>query len=178
MRQAIAVAGSGCCSRSPDIRFDLVRSLKDQRMTAPPMPSLHYAPAPTHDDISALTTILNQANTAAGWPNANYQEVAFLLRDDEGTTIGGLSGHMLYDWLHVQFLAVPESLRGKGLGERLLSRAEQFAREHGGVGMWLDTFEFGPVAYYARLGFTVVGSIEDHPLGSRRIFLQKRFSER
>lgn len=145
-------------------------------MAAPPSTEFHYTPTPTHDDLSALAAILNQANTAAGWPNANYQEVGFFLRDDHGKAIGGLSGYLLYDWLFVQFLAVPESLRGNGLGERLLSRAEQFARHHGGVGMWLDTFEFGPVRYYTKLGFTVAGSIEDHPLGSRRLFLQKRFS--
>lgn len=145
-------------------------------MKAPHLDEFDYTPAPTQDDLSALTAILNQANTAAGWPNANYQEVGFFLRDDQGAAIGGLSGYLLYDWLFVQFLAVPESLRGQGLGERLLSRAEQFARHHGGIGMWLDTFAFGPVRYYEKLGFTVVGLIEDHPLGSRRLFLQKRFS--
>lgn len=145
-------------------------------MTAPPLPEVHYTSTPAHEDVSALTAIIGQANTAAGWPNANYQEVGFFLRDDQGRAIGGLSGYLLYDWLFVQFLAVPESLRGQGLGERLLSYAEEFARRHGGVGMWLDTFAFGPARYYAKLGFTVVGSIEDHPRGSRRLFLQKRFS--
>ncbi len=145
-------------------------------MTALPSAEFHYTSAPSYEDLSALTAILNQANTAAGWPHANYREVGFFLRDDQGTAIGGLSGYMLYDWLFVQFLAVPESLRGQGLGEGLLGRAEQFAREHGGIGMWLDTFEFGPVGYYAKLGFAAVGSIEDHPRGSRRLFLQKRFS--
>lgn len=145
-------------------------------MRAPHSPEIHYTPTPADDDLSALTAILNQANTAAGWPNANYQEVGFFLRDAQGKAIGGLSGYLLYDWLFVQFLAVPENLRGKGLGERLLGDAEQFARQHGGLGMWLDTFEFGPVSFYTRLGFKVVGSIEDHPLGSRRLFLQKRFT--
>lgn len=143
-------------------------------MTAPP--EFHYTPAPTPADLSALTEILTAANTAAGWPHANYQEVGFFLRDAHGTALGGLSGYLLYDWLFVQFLAVPEALRGKGLGERLLRCAEQFARQHGAIGMWLDTFAFGPVNYYAKLGFTVVGAIDDHPRGSRRVFLQKRFS--
>jgi GNAT superfamily N-acetyltransferase len=145
-------------------------------MTASSSAEFHYTPRPTHGDLSALTAILSQANTAAGWPNANYQEVGFFLRDNQGKAIGGLSGYLLYDWLFVQFLAVPETLRGQGLGERLLGRAEQFARDHGGVGMWLDTFEFGPVTYYEKLGFSEVGSIQDHPPGSRRLFLQKRFS--
>ena len=145
-------------------------------MTAPPMTEIHYTPTPSHDDLSALTAILGQANTAAGWPNANYKEVGFFVRDDHGKAIGGLSGYMMYDWMFVQFIAVPEGLRGQGLGERLLSRAEEFARQHGGVGMWLDTFEFGPLSFYTKLGFTVFGSIGDHPRGSSRVFLQKRLT--
>ena len=123
-------------------------------MTEALLPKLHYTSMPSHDDLSALTAILGRANAAEGWPNANYEEFG----------------------LFVQFLAVPEGLRGKGLGEHLLSKAEQFALQRGGIGMWLDTFEFGPVAYYTKLGFTLIGTIEDHALGSRRHFLQKRFS--
>ena len=145
-------------------------------MTEALLPKLHYTSMPSQDDLSALTAILGRANAAAGWPNANYEEFGLFVRDDQGSAIGGLSGYLLYDWLFVQFLAVPEGLRGRGLGEHLLSEAEQFALQRGGIGMWLDTFEFGPVAYYTKLGFTLIGTIEDHPPGSRRHFLQKRFS--
>lgn len=145
-------------------------------MPTSPATALHFTSTPSDEDLTALTAILNAANTAAGWPDANYQEIGFFLRDDDGKAIGGLSGYLLYGWLFVQFLAVPENLRGAGLGERLLDEAERFARAQGGVGMWLDTFAFGPVDYYARLGFSTFGAIEDHPPGSRRLFLQKRFS--
>jgi GNAT superfamily N-acetyltransferase len=139
------------------------------------MPEFYYTPAPQPDDVAALTDILNKSNAAAGWPDAGYEEFGYFLRTENGEAVGGISGYILYDWLFVQFLAVPERLRGKGIGGALMSRAERLARERGAIGMWLDTFEFGPADYYAKLGFTVVGAIEDHPAGSRRIFFQKRF---
>ena len=64
-------------------------------MTAPPLDEIHYTPTPTHDDLSALTAILTQANTAArptnspsGWcsgpvtrspPSAAVQSIIHLM---------------------------------------------------------------------------------------------------
>ena len=71
-------------------------------------------------------------------------------------------------------LHVPEALRGQGIGSELMRRAESFCREQGLAGIWLDTFHFQARPFYEKLGFTVFGTIEDHPAGSRRYFLSKR----
>lgn len=140
------------------------------------MPAFHYSPKPHASDLAPLTDIIHASNVAAGWPDAKYEEFGFFLRDQTGAIAGGISGYLLYDWLFVQFLAVPEDMRGQGIGSALLNRAEELARNRNAVGMWLDTFAFGPADYYSSLDFTVVGAIEDHPPGSRRIFFQKRFA--
>jgi GNAT superfamily N-acetyltransferase len=132
---------------------------------------------PTQADNDVLLSLITAANEANGSGPAKYQPVGFLIKDPAtGATLGGLTGYALFDWLFVQFLAVPAQMRNKGAGTELLARAESWARERGLVGMWLDTFAFGAPAFYQARGFTTFGTLEDHPVGSRRFFFAKRFS--
>lgn len=82
-------------------------------------PAIHYSPKPQPEDLASLTGIIHASNVAVGWPDAKHEEFGFFLRDQGGATVGGISGYLLYDWLFVQFLAVPEHLRGQGIGRAL-----------------------------------------------------------
>lgn len=131
---------------------------------------------PEAAEIEAVRAPLS-AHAEQARPGGNYQSVGLLLKDPKtGEVVGGLTGYALYDWLFVQFLAVPEALRGQNLGRRLMQRAEDWAREQGLAGIWLDTFDFQARPFYEKLGFEVFGTIEDHPVGGRRYFLSKRFT--
>lgn len=125
-------------------------------------------------DIEAVIAILGAAAEAAR-PGADYQPFAFFLRDADGSIQGGLSGVTLYEWMHVQYLAVAEQARGGGWGAKLMDEAERWGRKRGLKGMWLDTFEFQVPDFYRKLGFVDFGIIENHPEGSRRIFFKKQF---
>lgn len=135
--------------------------------------ALHIADAPTPEDREAVLAPLRAYNEAMAGP-ARSEPVAILLRDADGQTIGGLWGRTGYDWLFVEYLAVPEALRGQRLGSALIAEAERIARARGCCGLWLDTFAFQARGFYEKLGFTVFGTLEDHPRGSRRFFLSKR----
>lgn len=130
---------------------------------------------PEAAEIEAVRAPLS-AHAEQARPGGNYQSVGLLLKDPQnGGVVGGLTGYALYDWLFVQFLAVPETLRGQGYGRRLMLQAEAWAREQGLAGIWLDTFDFQARPFYEHLGFTEFGTIEGHPVGGRRHFLSKRF---
>lgn len=113
-------------------------------------------------------------NAQSGYPD-DTRPVAVLLKDEAGTTVGGLWGKTGYGWLFVEFLVVPESLRGRNLGAALMGEAEQIARERGCVGSWLTTFAFQARGFYEKLGYSAFARLEDSPAGNARIFLQKRF---
>jgi GNAT superfamily N-acetyltransferase len=131
---------------------------------------------PTEGEVDAVLAALVQSEQSAG-RDAGYLPMAVLLSDAEGGPVtGGLYGYRLFDWLFIQYVAVPISLQGQGVGQELMARAEAWAREHGLAGMWLDTFAFQARPFYEKLGFSVFGTIEDHPRGSRRFFMQKRLS--
>ncbi|MFV0624087.1 GNAT family N-acetyltransferase [Sphingomonas sp. ac-8] len=130
--------------------------------------------APTPEDREAVIAPLRDYNERMAGP-AHTQPLAILLRDSNGQPVGGLWGRSGYDWLFVEYLAIPDSLRGHGFGAALMAEAERVAQARGCCGIWLDTFAFQARGFYEKLGFTVFGTLEDHPRGSRRFFLSKRF---
>ena len=103
--------------------------------------------------------------------------VGLLLKHPEtGQTDGGLTGRVSFGWLFIELLFVPERLRGQGIGSQLMARAEDVAREHGCVGIWLDTYAFQAPGFYAKLGYVQFGEITNYPPGSSRYFLHKHLS--
>ena len=101
--------------------------------------------------------------------------LGLLIRDPQTRVVnGGLWAVSYYDWMFIQFLVLPESLRGQGLGTELIGRAEAVARERGCCGIWLDSFSFQAPGFYEKLGFSRFGVIDQYPEGHSRVFLSKR----
>lgn len=129
---------------------------------------------PTTADVDAVLAALVASEKLAG-RDAGYQPYSVLLSDQpDGPVTGGLYGYQIFEWLFIQYVAVPPGLQGHGIGQELMARAEAWARGRGLAGLWLDTFAFQAKPFYEKLGFSVFGSIDEHPRGSSRFFLQKR----
>ena len=103
----------------------------------------------------------------------DVRPLVLALEGDDGAVVGGLWGRTAYGWLFVELLVVPESLRGRGLGTELMTRAETEAIARGCHNAWLDTFEFQARGFYERLGYTCFGELKDYPAGSARYFMRK-----
>jgi GNAT superfamily N-acetyltransferase len=106
---------------------------------------------------------------------AAYYPVNLFLKTGNGEVLGGLLGLIWGGWLHVRTLWVAEALRGGGHGKELLRAAESFARERGCVGCHLNTHSFQARPFYEKLGYRLVGTMEDVPVGHAKYFLMKRF---
>ena len=128
---------------------------------------------PSSEHRAAILQVLVEHNIAAGPPTA-AQPLAILIRYGSGRVAGGLWAQSLYDWLQIELLVVPDAMRGAGVGTRLIAKAEEAARQRGCIGVWLDTFSFQAPDFYRRLGYTSVGTIDDHPIGGARHILSKR----
>jgi GNAT superfamily N-acetyltransferase len=103
----------------------------------------------------------------------DHRPLVLTITDTSGQVVGGLWGRTGFDWLFVELLVVPESLRGRGVGTDLMQRAEAEAAARGCRGVWLDTFEFQARGFYERLGYTCFGELNDYPPGSSRYFMKK-----
>lgn len=130
--------------------------------------------SPTEEEFLGILTPLRAYNVSRAG-DAGAEKIALLIRDEDTDQVsGGLHAKLLYRWMFIELLAVPEQARGQGLGSKLMAMAEDVAREKGCVGIWLDTFDFQAPEFYRSLGYTEFGQIEDYPPGHRRFFFQKR----
>jgi ribosomal protein S18 acetylase RimI-like enzyme len=120
-----------------------------------------------------LARPLTAYNEAQAGPE-DFRFLILLLRHpDTGEVIGGLWGRTLYGWLYIHLLVVPEELRRRGLGTRLMRLAENEALARGCRGALLDTFSFQARPFYERLGYQVYATIEDYPPGHRCYSMKK-----
>ena len=136
-------------------------------------PAIEMTDDPAPQDVATLYRALVAFNEdKAG--NTERRPLGLFVRSEAGAPIAGLTGLSAWGWLFVQYLFVSESLRGQGVGSRLLRAAEEEARARGCVGVWLDTFSFQALPFYQRHGYRVFGTITDYPPGGARHFLLKR----
>lgn len=90
------------------------------------------------------------------------QSIYIPLKNEAGEVDGGLIGLIRRGWLHVDYLFVPERLRGLGMAGKLLQAAEDEARKRGCKGAFIDTAN--PVARraYKRQGYETFGTLEGY----------------
>lgn len=134
--------------------------------------SLALVEDPSPDDRAAILRGLVAFNDGRFGPS-DIRQLAVLLRDEAGRTIGGLWGRTTYGWLYVELLFVPEGLRGQGFGGRLLAQAEAEAVRRGATSAWIDCFGEDNRAFYERCGFAIFGALPGMPPEETRYFLQK-----
>jgi ribosomal protein S18 acetylase RimI-like enzyme len=103
----------------------------------------------------------------------DYSPVNFFLRDQGDEVVGGLIAQIWGGVLHVRFLWVSEPLRGRGFGRQLLEAAERRAIERGCRHVFLETFSFQAPGFYAKLGYRILATAEDWPVGHAHHFLRK-----
>ena len=106
-------------------------------------------------------------------PAYRKERVNWLLKDDEGNLQAALTGDNLWDWLYVDELWVADSLRGGGIGSKLLAEAESYCTENGLIGLWLWTQSWQAEGFYKRCGFEEFTRFPDFPKGHTRIGFRK-----
>lgn len=105
------------------------------------------------------------------------KSVCFVLQGPDGAIVGGVIGVTYWNWFHIDLLWVQDELRGRGYGHRLLTLAEEEARQRGARNAHLDTFSFQAPDFYKRHGYQVFGELQDFPPGHRRYYMVKELQE-
>ena len=111
-------------------------------------------------------------NEAQSGP-VEFEKVGLLVRDSAGVVKAGLIGKHIWGWLRIDTLWVEETVRGKGLGSRLLAQAEEEAKAAGCTRALLDTFEFQAPEFYEKRGYSRYAVLEEFPHGSSLFYLKK-----
>ena len=104
----------------------------------------------------------------------DYRSLAILVADPQsGETMGGLFGRTSLGLLFVERFFLPENLRGKGLGSRVLALAEEEARKRGCTRAALMTLTFQAPGFYLKQGYEIAARLECAPPGATRLLMTK-----
>jgi GNAT superfamily N-acetyltransferase len=121
--------------------------------------------------------ILGEGIAAFNEERAGYWDrraLAVLVHDTDGkAVIGGLLGRTALGLLFIDIFFLPESLRGRGVGSRIVRLAEEEAIRRGCRAAVLYTITFQAPGFYERLGYRVFGRIPCDPPGTARVFMSK-----
>ena len=98
-----------------------------------------------------------------------------LLKDPETRqVIGGITGKTTLGMAFLDLFHLPDTLRGTGLGSRLLQAFEDEARRRGCLNAVLYTISFQAPGFYEKNGWVRFGERPCAPEGSSRVFMSKR----
>jgi GNAT superfamily N-acetyltransferase len=129
---------------------------------------------PDPGDIDVLETqIRREASAAMGL--GGEAELAIFVRD-AGRVVAGISGWTWGDCCELQSLWVDPSLRGRGLGSRLLAAAEAEAAARGCTQTVHFTYAFQARALYERNGYQLAGHVENFPSGTDALWYRKHLN--
>jgi len=131
---------------------------------------------PTPDEVQYLEDRLYEFNSAVTGITGG-ELLAIFVRDDKDRIVAGVCGNTWGGCLEIRQLWVDEARRKQGLGTRLFVAAEQEARRRGCRQILLTTFTFQAPAFYAKHGFEVLATVDDHPRGYQHLLLRKRLEQ-
>ncbi|WP_104667547.1 GNAT family N-acetyltransferase [Ensifer adhaerens] len=128
---------------------------------------------PPPEALETIGNSLNAFNTADVGPSQRRPLAVLVGGPEANGARGGLNGYTGRGWLFVQWLWLPEDLRGQGLAGKLLQAAEDEAQKRGCHGAYIDTFNPQARRAYERQGYEAFGELPDYPVGRTRVFLKK-----
>ena len=120
------------------------------------------------DDFAAVQRGLDEYNDS--W-RATPTPLNVYAKED-GTLLGGLCALTFWHWLYVCQVWVDAAQRGNGIGRRLMAAAE--ARRRGCAHVYLDTVSVQAPGFYDKLGYEVIGTLDDYPPGGQKFFMTKK----
>jgi len=100
--------------------------------------------------------------------------LAVSLRGPDGKVVGGAYGWTWGGTCYIRHLFIPASMRGQGLGTRIMRTVEEEAVARRCGQIVLETHDFQAPGFYRKLGFAIVGAVEGYPRGHRYLTMLKR----
>jgi GNAT superfamily N-acetyltransferase len=104
---------------------------------------------------------------------SNVVPVGVYYEDENGRKLAGLTGETFGNWLFIKYLVVDESLRGCGIGSKLLIAAEAEAKKRGCRFSFVDTFSFQAPDFYKKHGYEEVYVLKEYPITGARYYYTK-----
>ena len=131
---------------------------------------------PRHDltpmELRAVEDRLYEHNRAAtGRDDGEW--LGFIIRGDDGKTVGTSSGYTWAGISEIKQMWVDEAFRGRGYGRALLDAMIAEAQRRGVSRVWVASYDFQAPGLYERAGFKRIAELEGWPEGHVNVILCK-----
>ncbi|HHL2502270.1 TPA: GNAT family N-acetyltransferase [Yersinia enterocolitica] len=93
------------------------------------------------------------------------KELCVFYKNDAGKILGGITGQSYWGVLMINYFWVDENMRGKRIGDRLITMAETEAKARGCKKIILNTFKFQAPGLYAKKGYTKLIDVDGYNNG-------------
>lgn len=114
---------------------------------------------PDDSDFTRISDGLDEYNSSSLFPVYEPKSYAFNAVRENGEIIGGLIIKYAFNACEIKLLHVDRNMRGNGVGQKLISKAEDYARKHnmGSICIW--TFSWQGEGFYEKCGFKQIFKI-------------------
>ncbi|MFW9798005.1 MAG: GNAT family N-acetyltransferase [Candidatus Thorarchaeota archaeon] len=132
---------------------------------------------PTDDDVKKFQQGLETYNLKRtdGEFNSPQPWHNLVLKDNEGTVIGGISTSTLYWTQYLEVLWVDEKYRRLGYGKDLVLEAQRLAKEIGCISSHVYTFSWQASDFYQAVGYDLIVTYDGYQGGIKEHILMTRF---
>jgi len=97
------------------------------------------------------------------------------IRDDEGNIVGGILAGTTLKTMYITGLWIHENYRRLGYGSKLMSKAEEIAKENGCKSGQTWVLSFQAPKFFERMGYESFGISDGFPKGITEYYFIKRF---
>jgi len=124
-------------------------------------------------DVEYIESCIEQYNNSQVSCATPTQHLSACIKEN-GEVVGGILAEIRFATvLFVDMLWVSEKHRGKGYATALMNHIEKLSIEKGCKLSHLATFEFQALGLYEKLGYTILGFMDNVPQGYKDFCLQK-----
>ena len=124
-------------------------------------------------DVAEIRNKLIEFNASHGVTN-DSTPIEVYYENESGEKLAGITGHAHGNWFFIDLLFVDASLRGRGIGNKLLALAEDDARKQGCKYAFLNTNVFQAPGFYQKAGYECVFKLEEFPLTGEKYYFTKK----
>ncbi|MFW9993944.1 MAG: GNAT family N-acetyltransferase [Candidatus Odinarchaeota archaeon] len=131
---------------------------------------------PPEEDMVKIQRGLEDHNRK--YPNGELDipspDISLVLKNKEGTIIGGVITSMVSRVMHLEVLWVDRTYRGRGYGKDLVLQAERIGAEKGYTASQTWSFSFQAPGFYQSIGYKVLGIFDGYTDGITEYVLMKK----
>lgn len=126
--------------------------------------------------IQSIFREYNEENSTVRGPDA--RTLTIRVRNEHDEVIGGAIILLYWGWVVIDVLGLEKKVRGQGLGRRLMEMIEEIGWANDCTRVHTTAYDFQALDFYRKLGYRIVGQLEDYPDGYTLYWIRKDMNGR